>query len=85
MTLRTITADDLDTLDWVAAEEGRWRIVADLTCDRCGAYQAADSDPVRDKPRATELAMRLFNSAGWKVDDAMGATLCPDCAVRPSD
>jgi len=79
MSLRPLTVNDLTTLDWNAVEYGHWRIVADVTCTSCGAYQAADSDPLRDKEIATTLCVRLFNSTGWRAAD-YGQVLCPNCA-----
>lgn len=80
MSLRLVTSHDLGTLDWADAGESHWKIVADVTCSVCGAYQAADSDPLTEKALATVLCVRLFNSAGWRVseDDHL---LCPRCAA----
>ncbi len=92
MAIREIIADDLTTLRWIAlspselasvgwteAESGWWRIVAELSCHACGAFQAADSDPVNDKSVATTLAVRLFNGVGWRVDEHSRA-VCDGCA-----
>jgi hypothetical protein len=79
MGLREVRALDLDSVDWTPAAEGGWRITADLTCADCGAYQAADSDPVLDKSRAVELAIRLFNSVGWRAEAETGRKRCPTC------
>ncbi len=76
-----ITVDDFVTLDWSDAGDEGWRIVADLTCSACGAYQAADSDPIKVKERATQLAVRLFNSVGWRADER-NQVLCPSCANK---
>jgi len=81
MSLRPLIVADLSTLDWNAVEDGHWRIVADVTCASCGAYQAADSDPLRDKEIAKTLCVRLFNSTGWRVANA-DQLLCPNCASR---
>ena len=81
MSLRELTAADLSTLEWNDAGEGWHRIVADVTCARCGAYQAADSDPVTDQASATTLCVRLFNQVGWRLG-RVGELLCPDCAKR---
>ena len=94
MALRKITAKNLTTLRWIDIppfelervawtdtnkETGWWRIVADISCSSCGAYQAADSDPTNDKQVATTLVLALFNGAGWRVDDRSRA-VCGDCA-----
>ena len=96
MALREITAEDLTTLRWIdipAAElkrvdwtesntkTGWWRIVAEMSCSSCGAYQAADSDPTNDKQVATTLALALFNNVGWRVDEANRA-VCGECAEK---
>lgn len=78
-TLRELTAHDLSTLDWTDLGEGFVRIIADLVCASCGAYQAADSDPTTEKALAAALAVRLFHDAGWR-SDAQGRPLCPECA-----
>lgn len=79
MPVRLLTASDLPGLAWKDAGPGWFIIVADLTCSRCGAYQAADSDPVTDKTVASALCLRLFNESGWRVD-MVNHLLCPDCA-----
>ena len=94
MALRIITAEDLTTLSWIdippfelervgwadtKTETGWWRIVAEVSCSSCGAYQAADSDPTNDKGVATTLALALFNDAGWRADERNRA-VCGDCA-----
>ena len=94
--MHNITPNDMTTLDWIEippeelhrvdfqegdAAEQWWRIVAEMQCSSCGAYQAADSDPVNDKETATKLAVKLFNDAGWRVDDA-GNVLCADCQAN---
>ena len=96
MTLRKITAEDLTTLRWIdiplsqldriawtvtSTETGWWRIVAEISCRSCSAYQAADSDPTNDKQVATSLALALFHDVGWRVDDRNRA-VCGDCAHR---
>ena len=96
MTLRNIAADDLTTLRWIDiplsqlhkvawtdtnTETGWWRIVADVTCSSCGAFQAADSDPTNDKQVATTLTFGLFNDVGWRVDERNNV-LCGDCVER---
>ena len=96
MALRKITAEDLTTLRWIDippfeleriawtdtnTETGWWRIVAEISCSSCGAYQAADSDPTNDKQVATTLTLALFNDVGWRVDESNG-TVCGDCAHR---
>lgn len=94
MAMRRITAENLTTLRWIEIprselqrvaftatnrEAGWWRIVAEMTCSSCGAYQAADSDPTNDQQVATTLAVGLFNGAGWRVDERNRA-VCGDCA-----
>ncbi len=94
MALRKITAEDLTTLRWIDIpplelervgwtdpnrETGWWRIVAEISCSSCGAYQAADSDPTNHKQVATTLALALFNDVGWRVDERNRA-VCGDCA-----
>ncbi len=94
MALRTITAEDLTTLRWIdippfdlervdwtdtGTETGWWRIIAEISCGTCGAYQAADSDPTNNKEVATTLALALFNDAGWRVDTC-SRVVCGDCA-----
>ncbi len=81
MVLRNITARDFVHLDWRETDEGGSRIVAELTCDHCGAYQAADCDPTEQKSRAVALAVRLFNAVGWRAD-ARDRRLCPDCVRK---
>ena len=96
MTLRKIAAEDLTTLRWIdippselervgwkdtTTQTGWWRIVADITCSSCGAYQAADSDPTNDKQVATTLTLELFNNVGWRVDERNRA-VCGECALR---
>ena len=66
-------------LHWTDAGEGWWKIVADVTCAGCGAYQAADSDPTTDKATTVALCLRLLNHVGWRVADG-DRLLCPDCA-----
>jgi hypothetical protein len=78
MLLRRISSDDLQNLNWDQVGHGWWRIMADLTCAKCGAYQAADSDPTNDKAEALGLCARLYESVGWKVDDN-GQVICSDC------
>ena len=94
MALRIITVEDLTTLRWIdiprfelervdwkaaGAETAWWRIVADIVCGACGAYQAVDSDPTNDKQVATNLALGLLNDVGWRVDDR-NRCVCGDCA-----
>lgn len=79
MGLRNITQEHFSTLSWEAYAAGWFRIVADVTCSRCGAYQAADSDPVQDKEESVQLCVRLLNQVGWRVDEREGV-LCPSCA-----
>ena len=74
-----ITQHELQELSWIETEAGWWRIVADLTCGVCGAYQAADCDPTNDKQKTLQLCVRLFNSVGWRVDGT-GKVHCLDCA-----
>jgi hypothetical protein len=50
-----------------------------MTCTRCGAFQATDSDPAFDRLRLADLAARLFNAAGWR-SGVNNTTLCPECA-----
>ncbi|MCH8149939.1 MAG: hypothetical protein IH987_18495 [Planctomycetes bacterium] len=91
MNLRDITKDDLAKLEFIelpAAELERvdwsetgtrwWRIVAEISCSSCGAYQAVDSDPTNDRDVATALAVKLFNEAGWRASDP-ARVLCGDC------
>ena len=91
MNLRDITADDLaklefidlppaelERVDWSEEGTGWWRIVAEIVCRSCGAYQAIDSDPTNDKNVARTLSVKLFNQAGWRVDADAG-TLCENC------
>ena len=94
MALRKITVEDLTTLRWIDippselhrvdwtdtdTETGWWRIVAEISCSVCGAYQAADSDPTNDKQVATTLTLALLYAEGWRVDERNG-TVCGDCA-----
>ncbi len=96
MTLRKITADDLTSLRWIDipildlervawAESdtvtGWWRIVAEISCSSCDAFQAADSDPINDKQLAIAFALALFNDVGWRVDER-NRTVCGDCVKR---
>jgi len=81
MDLREIVADDFHQFEWDDLGYGAWRIVADLTCRACGAYQAADSDPTPDKGNATRLCVRLFNSIGWRANERQ-QIVCPDCANK---
>lgn len=96
MALRKITAEDLTTLRWIDIQSfelervawtesdtvtGWWRIVAEISCSSCGAFQATDSDPINDKQAATTLTLALFNDVGWRVDERNG-TVCGDCAHR---
>ena len=96
MALRKITAKDLTTLRWIdipvselervawadrGTETGWWRIVAEISCSACGAFQAVDSDPTNDKQVATALAVGLFNDVGWRVDERHRA-VCKDCVHR---
>ncbi len=88
-----ITADHLTKLDWIkippleldrvdwtdsTTETDWWRIIAEISCSSCGAFQAADSDPTNDKPLTITLTLGLFNKVGWHVDEH-GRTLCSDC------
>lgn len=94
MALRKITAENLTTLRWIdmpvgdleriawsesETGTGWWRIVAEIACSSCGAFQAADSDPTNDKQVATTLALALFNDVGWCVDER-NRPVCGDCA-----
>ena len=96
MALREITAEDLTTLRWIdlpaldleriawtetKTETGWWRIVAEISCSSCDAYQAADSDPTNDKQVATTLALALFNDVGWRVDER-NRPFCGACSHR---
>ena len=87
MTFRKITSGDLTTLRWIDipvldlervawAESdtvtGWWRIVAEISCSSCDAYQAADSDPTNDKQVAITLALALFNDVGGRFDPYLG-------------
>ncbi len=94
MALRIITAEDLTTLSWIdipplklervgwtdtRTAMGWWRIIAEISCSACGAYQAAESDPTNNKEVATTLALALFNDAGWRVNTC-SRVVCGDCA-----
>ena len=94
MTLRKITSEDLTTLRWIEITDldleriawtesdtatGWWKIVAEIACSSCDAYQAADSDPTNDQQVATTLALALFNDVGWRVD-ARNRPVCGNCA-----
>ncbi len=96
MALRKITAEDLTTLSWIDIPRSEmervaftdtnpemewWRIVAEISCSSCGAYQAADSDPTNDKEVATTLTLALFNNAGWRVD-TRSRVVCGDCTQK---
>ena len=77
--LRGISVDDIQNLTWDQVAQGWWRINAELTCQRCGAYQAADSDPINDKAQAMMLCARLFDSVGWRISRE-GQVLCDECS-----
>ena len=94
MTLRRITTDDLTTLRWIDIppnslervgwensnrESSWWRIVAEISCSSCSAFQAVDSDPTNDKQVATTLTLGLFNEVGWRADER-NRPVCGDCA-----
>ena len=94
MALRRIKSEDLTTLSWIDIPRSEmervaftdtntemewWRIVAELSCSSCGAFQAADSDPTNDKEVAITLTLRLFNDAGWRVDGRY-RVVCENCA-----
>ncbi len=94
MTLRKITSEDLTTLRWIEITDldleriawtetdtatRWWKIVAEIACSSCDAYQAADSDPTNNKEVATTLALALFNDAGWRVDK-LSRVVCGDGA-----
>ena len=94
MTTRNITADDLTKLEWIEIpqaelhrvdfqegdlQERWWRIVAEMVCSSCGAFQAVDSDPTNDRKAATRLTVGLFHDAGWRVDEN-GGVHCAECA-----
>ena len=96
MALRKITAEDLTTLSWIDIppfelervgwadtdrQTGWWRIIAEIICSSCGAFQAVDSDPTNDKQVATTLALGLLDGVGWRVDERNRA-VCGDCAHR---
>ena len=72
-----LPAAELERIDWTENGTGWWRIVAEVVCSSCGAYQAIDSDPTNDRAVATTLAVKLFNEAGWRVVDDAGV-LCGD-------
>ena len=76
--MRKISSDDLQNLGWDQVGAGWWRIMAELTCAKCGAYQALDSDPTNDKAEALTLSARLYDSVGWKVDDE-DRVICASC------
>ena len=73
-----LPAAELERIDWSENGTGWWRIVAEISCSSCGAYQAIDSDPTNDRDVATTLAVKLFNEAGWR-GDADAGVLCGDC------
>lgn len=77
--LRPLTADDLGPIGWTPCAPGEFRIVAELTCADCGAYQAADCDPTPRQNAALRMTVRLFNAVGWR--SAGGRPLCPACAA----
>jgi len=77
--LQPVTQSNLSNLAWEAYAPGWFRIVADITCARCGNYQALDSDPVEDKEECIRLSLRLLHQVGWRVDGGR-AVLCPQCA-----
>ena len=83
-----IPALELERVAWTETMTpggtGWWRIVAEITCSACGAFQAADSDPTNDKQVATALAVTLFNGAGWCADKHNRA-VCPDCDLKHHD
>ena len=83
MGVRDVEVGDLTKLSYLATNEGGWRVDAELECARCGAFQAADSDPATKRDRLAELSVRLFNAGGWRVGDD-GGPLCPDCAATAS-
>lgn len=76
--MRKISSDDLQNLGWDQVGNGWWRIMADLTCANCGAYQALDSDPVNDRAEALTLSARLYDAVGWKIDDE-NRIICENC------
>ncbi len=76
---RELTASDLGDISWNEVAPGLFRIVADLTCARCGAYQAADCDPTSRKDPAIRMTIQLLNAVGWRVN--AGQILCPECAA----
>ncbi|GEM_PF-2456057 len=80
LVLREIAQGDLGELGWTDAGEDGYRINAELTCSRCGAYQAADSDPSFNKARPVALVLRLFNAVGWRADGDVGP-VCPACVA----
>jgi len=75
---RELTASELGEINWNEVAPGLFRIVADVTCARCGAYQAADCDPTSRKDAAVRMTVQLLNSVGWRVEASQ--TICPDCA-----
>lgn len=83
MGVREIEVGDLTKLAYLATAEGAWRVDTELVCARCGALQAADSDPATDRDRLAELSVRLFNAGGWRVG-ADGGPLCPGCVASIS-
>ena len=76
--MRRISSDDLQNIGWDDVGAGWYRIMADLTCSKCGAYQAADSDPTNDKAEALSLCARLYDSVGWRVNNS-DQVVCTDC------
>lgn len=76
---RELTASDLGDISWNEVAPGLFRIVTDVTCARCGAYQAADCDPTSRKDPAIRMTVQLLNAVGWRMN--AGQILCPDCAA----
>lgn len=77
---RELSASDLGEIGWNEVGPGLYRIVADVTCAHCGAYQAADCDPTSRKDPAIRMTVQLLNSVGWRVVGSK--TICPDCAAK---
>lgn len=81
MTLRELEDKNLQNVGFEEVIPGYFRLSAELTCDGCAAYQAADSDPLDQQHKAVALTVRLYNTVGWRADDS-GKIYCPDCAAH---
>lgn len=85
---KELTPSDLRRMAFGGAESSTttswWQIEADIICHECGAYQGVDSDPTNDQTVAVELALRLFNGTGWRVDRS-NKPICADCQTQHRD